>query len=83
MVEQKQQWKTNKFSIRLCSLSLGIILTLTLWGCQGDLSLSSDSLPSNNSQSTNISQSTNMETSSSEIKTLSEAIVAPPFNFGL
>lgn len=72
MVEQKQQWKTNKFSIRLCSLNLGIILTLTLCGCQGDLSLSSDSLPSNNSQSTNI------ETSSSEIKTLSEAIVAPP-----
>ncbi len=78
MVEQKQQWKTNKFNIRLCSLNLGIILTLTLCGCQEDLSLSSDSLPSNNSQSTNISQSTNMETSSSEIKTLSEAIVAPP-----
>ena len=57
---------------RLSSLSLGIILTLALCGCQDNLSLSSENLSSKNSQNTNI------ETSSSEIKTLSEAIVVPP-----
>ncbi|MBF0580310.1 hypothetical protein IM774_11135 [Erysipelotrichaceae bacterium RD49] len=57
---------------RLNSLSLGIILTLALCGCQDNLSLSSENLPSKNSQNTN------METSSNETKALSEVTVIPP-----